>query len=91
MTQSDIEWAQHEMAKWIVIELLGVDRDRFDLSREAMLVNDLGADSLDLINIQEAVEDRGCEAPDDAFHWGMTIGDLANLIKVDAGINNEPV
>lgn len=50
----------------------------------AMLIDDLGADSLDLIELQCAIEDLGGDAPDDAFHRGIRVRDVAALIQSGA-------
>lgn len=68
-------------AQVLVQEVLGVTRDRFDLTANAILVDDLGADSLDMVEMQMMIEERGISAPDEAFFASMTISDLAKIIE----------
>ena len=82
---ADLAWFQMGCAQEIAINLLGCTRDRFDLSPDAMLVDDLGADSLDMVEIQMHLEAHGFAAPDDAFTNHMRLRDLASLIKGVAG------
>ena len=82
----NLRWALTGFARQIVINVLGVETDRFDLSANAKLIDDLGADSLDLVEMQVLIEDQGIHAPDEAFTADMTIGDLAKIIE--AGICN---
>lgn len=78
---ADLAWFQMGCAQEIVINLLGCTRDRFDLSPDAMLVDDLGADSLDMVEIQTHLEEHGFTAPDEAFTSHMRLRDLAALIQ----------
>ncbi|KQN09801.1 hypothetical protein ASE85_02350 [Sphingobium sp. Leaf26] len=68
-------------AQVLVRDVLGVTSDRFDLSANAMLVDDLGADSLDMVEMQVLIEERGISAPDEAFFASMTMGHLAKIIE----------
>lgn len=79
-----LAWFQIGCAQEIAIKLLGCTRDRFDLSPDAMLVDDLGADSLDMLEIQMHLEGHGFAAPDEAFTNHMRLKDLAALIKPKA-------
>ena len=54
-----------ERVKKIVIEHLGVDEAK--VTENASFVDDLGADSLDTVELVMAFEEEfGCEIPDDA-------------------------
>ena len=54
-----------ERVKKIVVEHLGVDEAK--VTEEASFVDDLGADSLDTVELVMAFEEEfGCEIPDDA-------------------------
>lgn len=53
-----------------------------DVVPHAMLVEDLGADSLDMVEIQMIFEERDVLAPDAVFHSGTKVSDLANLVLV---------
>lgn len=75
-----IEWVKREFAKNIIISVLGDDVADC-IEPHAMLIDDLGADSLDMVEIQMMLEHRGISAPDEAFTNRMTVRDLANLIQ----------
>ncbi len=52
-----------ERVKRIIVEQLGVKEEQVTL--EASFINDLGADSLDTVELVMALEDEfGCEIPD---------------------------
>jgi acyl carrier protein len=60
-TMSDIG----ERVKKIVVEHLGVEPDK--VTEQASFIDDLGADSLDTVELVMAFEEEfGCEIPDDA-------------------------
>ena len=53
-----------ERVKKIIVEQLGVNED--DVSEEASFVDDLGADSLDTVELVMALEEEfECEIPDE--------------------------
>jgi len=61
-----------ERVKKIVIEHLGVDESK--VSETASFIDDLGADSLDTVELVMAFEEEfGCEIPDDAAEKILTI------------------
>ena len=65
-----------ERVKKIVVEQLGVKEDQF--SPQASFVDDLGADSLDTVELVMALEEEfECEIPDDGDLLGLFVGDLA--------------
>ena len=54
-----------ERVKKIVVEHLGVEPDK--VTENASFIDDLGADSLDTVELVMAFEEEfGCEIPDDA-------------------------
>ena len=54
-----------ERVKKIVVEHLGVEPDK--VTEQASFIDDLGADSLDTVELVMAFEEEfGCEIPDDA-------------------------
>ena len=54
-----------ERVKKIVVEHLGVEADK--VTENASFIDDLGADSLDTVELVMAFEEEfGCEIPDDA-------------------------
>ncbi len=72
-----------ERVKKIVVEHLGVDADK--VSDEASFIDDLGADSLDTVELVMAFEDEfGCEIPDDAAESILTVGDAVKFLEKEA-------
>ena len=69
-----------ERVKKIVVEHLGVDEAK--VTEEASFVDDLGADSLDTVELVVAFEEEfGCEIPDDAAEKILTVKDAIEYIK----------
>ena len=63
----------------IVIEHLGVDSEK--VTESASFIDDLGADSLDTVELVMAFEEEfGIEIPDDAAENILTVGDAINFI-----------
>ena len=75
-SQADIDWAALGFARALLVEILGVETDR--ITRDAMLVGDLGADSLDMLELQITMEEKGCDAPDELFSARTTVGHIAD-------------
>ncbi len=72
---SDVE----QKVKKIVIEHLAVDEAR--VTNEASFIDDLGADSLDTVELVMAFEEEfSCEIPDDAAEKILTIQDAITFI-----------
>ncbi|MBI5399438.1 acyl carrier protein [Candidatus Saganbacteria bacterium] len=68
-----------EQVKKVVIEQLGVAET--EIKREASYVNDLGADSLDTVELVMALEEAfGIEIPDEDAEKIKTIGDTISYI-----------
>ncbi|MEO0637146.1 MAG: acyl carrier protein [Pseudomonadota bacterium] len=68
-----------ERVKKIVVDHLGVDGDKVTL--EASFIDDLGADSLDTVELVMAFEEEfGVEIPDDAAETIMTVGDAVKFL-----------
>ena len=66
--------------KKIVVEHLGVDEDK--VMDGASFIDDLGADSLDTVELVMAFEEEfGCEIPDDAAEKILTVKDAVNYIE----------
>ena len=69
-----------DRVKKIVIEHLGVDEDK--VVAAASFIDDLGADSLDTVELVMAFEEEfGCEIPDDAAEKILTVGDAVSFIE----------
>ncbi len=69
-----------ERVKKIVVERLEVDADK--VNEKASFIDDLGADSLDLVELVMAFEEEfGIEIPDDVQEQIGTVGDAVRFIK----------
>ena len=69
-----------ERVKKIVVEHLGVEPDK--VTDQASFIDDLGADSLDTVELVMAFEEEfGCEIPDDAAEKIVTVKDAVNFIE----------
>ncbi len=72
-----------ERVKKIVVEHLGVDEAK--VTEQASLIDDLGADSLDQVELVMAFEEEfGVEIPDDAAEKIRTVGDAVTFLKEHA-------
>lgn len=73
-----------DRVKTIVVEHLGVDAD--EVTPEASFIDDLGADSLDIVELVMAFEEEfGVEIPDDAAEKITTVKDAVNYINEHQG------
>jgi len=73
---SDIEAA----VKQIVIEHLGIDESK--VTSESKFIDDLGADSLDTVELVMAFEEKfNIEIPDDAAETILTVKDAIDFIQ----------
>ena len=69
-----------ERVKKIVVEHLNVDPDK--VTDGASFIEDLGADSLDTVELVMAFEEEfGCEIPDDAAEKILTVKDAIAFIE----------
>ena len=72
-----------QRVKDIIVEQLGVEED--EVSPEASFIDDLGADSLDTVELVMAFEEEfGCEIPDDAAETILTVGDAVKFLEKNA-------
>ena len=72
----------------IVSEQLGVNKDQ--VSRETSFVNDLGADSLDTVElVMELEEEIDIDIPDDAAEKIQTVGQAIDYIEQAQGNANK--
>jgi acyl carrier protein len=70
--------------KEIIINELGVDAEK--VTPEASFVEDLGADSLDTVELVMAFEEEfGMEIPDEQAEKLRTVGDAISYITENAG------
>ena len=69
-----------ERVKKIVVEHLGVEHEK--VTEEASFIDDLGADSLDIVELVMAFEEEfGVEIPDDAAEKITTVKDAIDYIE----------
>ena len=72
-----------EKVKKIIVETLNL-KDASKVTLEAHLVNDLGADSLDAVDIIMSIEDEfGISVDDEAVQTIKTVADLVNAIDAN--------
>ncbi len=71
--------ATFDRVKDIVVEQLGVEAD--DVNIESTFIDDLGADSLDIVELIMAFEEEfGIEIPDEAAEKIKTVQDVVTYI-----------
>ena len=69
-----------EKVKKIVVEQLGVSEDQ--VTPEAKFIEDLGADSLDQVELVMALEEEfGSDIPDEDAEKLTTVGDAINYVE----------
>lgn len=72
--------AMFDKVKEIIVEQLGVEEDQVKL--EASFIDDLGADSLDIVELVMALEEEfDLEIPDEDAEKIKTVGDAVNYIQ----------
>lgn len=72
-----------EKVQNIIAEQLGVSKD--SVTMEASIVEDLGADSLDMVELIMAFADEfDIDIPDDAAEGISTVGDVVEYLKNNA-------
>ena len=68
----------------LIVDQLGVDAD--SVKEEAHFIDDLGADSLDTVELVMAFEEEfGVEIPDDAAERILTVKDAVSFLEENAG------
>ena len=69
--------------KKIVVEHLGIDENK--VVETASFIDDLGADSLDTVELVMAFEEEfGCEIPDDAAEKIVTLKDAVTYLTANS-------
>lgn len=64
----------------IIVEQLGVSADQ--VTPKSKMIEDLGADSLDAVELVMAVEEEfGIEVPDDEAEKLVCVGDIINYVE----------
>lgn len=69
-----------DKAKSVIVEQLGVDED--DVTEDASFIDDLNADSLDIVELVMALEEEfGISIPDEEAENIKTVGDAIAFIE----------
>jgi acyl carrier protein len=69
-----------DRVKKIVVNHLGVEPEK--VTENASFIDDLGADSLDTVELVMAFEEEfGVEIPDDSAETILTVGDAINFLE----------
>lgn len=69
-----------DKVKEIIVDQLGVEEDQ--VTMEASFIEDLGADSLDIVELIMALEEEfGLEIPDDEAEKISTVSDAVDYIR----------
>jgi acyl carrier protein len=72
-----------DRVKKIVVEHLGIEADK--VTENANFIDDLGADSLDTVELVMAFEEEfNVEIPDDAAETIVTVGDAIKFLEKNA-------
>ncbi len=72
-----------EKLKSLIAEQLSVDED--EVTMEANIQDDLGADSLDIVDLITTIEDEfDLSIPEEAVDEIKTVGDIVNYIEKNA-------
>lgn len=73
-----------DKVKNIIVEQLGVNEEQ--VTPEAKFIEDLGADSLDTVELVMAFEEEfGIEVPDEEAEKLTSVGDVTKYIESNAG------
>ena len=72
-----------DQVKKIVVDHLGIEESK--VIPEAKFIDDLGADSLDTVELVMAFEEEfGCEIPDDAAEKIVTLKDAVTYLSANS-------
>ena len=76
-----------DKVKSIIVEQLGVDAD--EVTNDASFTDDLGADSLDIVELVMAFEEEfGIEIPDEEAEKISNVREAVEYIEANAGDQN---
>ena len=72
-----------ETLKQVIVDTISCDEDK--VTMEATLAEDLGADSLDAVELNMAIEEScGVAIPDEELGNMKTVGDIFNYLQAHA-------
>jgi len=70
----------YEKVKGVIVDQLNVEED--DVNEDATFIDDLGADSLDIVELVMALEESfGISIPDEDAEGIKTVGDAVSYIE----------
>ena len=73
----------YDKVKDVIVDQLNVEED--DVTEDATFVDDLGADSLDIVELVMALEEAfGVSIPDEEAEGIKTVGDAVSYIQSNA-------
>jgi acyl carrier protein len=73
-----------EKLKVVIAEVLSV-KDIDSITQKSLIIEDLGADSLDVVDLMNAIEDNfEVKIPDEAIEHIKTVEDILNHLKENA-------
>lgn len=73
----------YDKVKEVIVDQLNVEED--DVTEDATFVDDLGADSLDIVELVMALEEQfGVSIPDEEAENIRTVGDAVSYIQENA-------
>ena len=79
ISEVDVQSIENKIIE-IISEQMGVDKS--EIARETSFINDLNADSLDIVELVMAMEETfDIEIPDDDAEKIQTIGDAFSYVK----------
>lgn len=71
-----------EKVKKLLAELLSIDEDTIEM--DSLIIDNLGADSLDLVDAVVTINDEfGVEIPDDEIEKLRSVGDVVKYIEAN--------
>ncbi|MBR6581332.1 MAG: acyl carrier protein [Ruminococcus sp.] len=74
-----------DKVKELIVDQLGADEDA--VTSEASIQDDLGADSLDIVDLIQTIEDEyDLSIPDEAVESIKTVGDIVAYIENNAEV-----
>lgn len=80
LSEDELKASIHEQVKDIVVDQLSVEAD--EVTEEATFIDDLGADSLDIVELIMAFEEEfGIDIPDEATEKIKTVQDVVEYVS----------
>lgn len=78
----EVNVVMFEKVRQIIVDQLGIDEN--EITMESSFIDDLGADSLDIVELIMALEEEfNLEIPDEEAEKISTVGDVVEYIKAN--------